>query len=144
MYKTIIAGTDGSPTAQRALARAVEMAKLNSARLVIVSAYRELTGREVHDARASLPEEYAWQVTSTGDTDRVLKLASGVAESQGVAVTTRAVSGDPTDAILDVAEGEEADLIVVGSKGMERRIMGSVPNSIAHRATRDILIVQTT
>ena len=144
MYKTIVAGTDGSPTAQRALARAVEVAKLNGARLVIVSAYREMTGRELAEARASLPEEYAWQVTSTGDTDQVLAAAAGAAESNGVAVSTRAVAGDPTDAILNVAESEEADLIVVGSKGMERRIMGSVPNSIAHRANRDLLIVQTT
>lgn len=144
VYKTIVIGTDGSPTAGRALARAVETAKLNGARLVIVTAYKELTGRELQETRAALPDEYAWQVTSTGDTDQVLKGAAGVAEKEGLAVTTRAVAGDPTQAILDVADDEEADLIVVGSKGMERRIMGSVPNSIAHRAMRDILIVQTT
>ena len=49
------------------------------------------------------------------------------------------------DAILDTAESIGADLIVVGSKGMRgaRRVLGSVPNSVAHGAGCAVLIVKT-
>ncbi|HYM57252.1 MAG TPA: universal stress protein [Solirubrobacteraceae bacterium] len=36
-----------------------------------------------------------------------------------------------------------ADLIVVGNKGMHRRVLGSIPNTVSHRAECDVLIVQT-
>lgn len=47
---------------------------------------------------------------------------------------------------MDVAEREKADLIVVGNKGMAgvRRVLGSVPNSVAHQAPCSVMIVQTT
>jgi nucleotide-binding universal stress UspA family protein len=51
--------------------------------------------------------------------------------------------GDPVDVILSAAEGVGADLIVIGSKGIERRILGSVPNSITHNAQCDVLVVHT-
>ena len=55
--------------------------------------------------------------------------------------------GDPADAILDVAEEIEADLIVVGNKGMtgaKRFLLGSVPNKISHHAPCGVYIVRTT
>ena len=50
---------------------------------------------------------------------------------------------DPGDAIVGVAEQVGADLIVVGNKGMHRRVLGSIPNTVSHRANCDVLIVQT-
>ena len=56
------------------------------------------------------------------------------------------IPGDPGDAILMVAEEVNADLIVVGNKGMRgaRRVLGSVPNKVAHGTETSILIVDTT
>ena len=51
--------------------------------------------------------------------------------------------GDPAQAILDVAGQVGADLVVSGSQGMERRVLSSIPNSIAHQATCAVLIVKT-
>jgi len=53
--------------------------------------------------------------------------------------------GDPVDAILDFAYDANADLVVVGNRGMtgNRRFLGSVPNSIAHDASCAVLIVAT-
>ena len=65
----------------------------------------------------------------------------------GVNVETYARQGDPADAILDVAEEQNADLIVVGNKGMtgaKRFLLGSVPNKISHHAPCSVLIVRTT
>jgi len=53
----------------------------------------------------------------------------------------------PADAILDVAEEQEADLVVVGNKGMtgaKRFLLGSVPNKVSHHAPCSVLIIRTT
>ncbi|HEV2685574.1 MAG TPA: universal stress protein, partial [Actinomycetota bacterium] len=64
----------------------------------------------------------------------------------GVDARTRIEQGDPAETILKVAELEDADLIVVGNRGMEgpsRFLLGSVPNVISHHAPCDVLIVKT-
>jgi nucleotide-binding universal stress UspA family protein len=60
-------------------------------------------------------------------------------------VETHMVPRDPSDAICETARAVEADLIVVGNRGMKgmRRVLGSVPNSVAHHAPCDVLIVET-
>lgn len=144
MFSRIVVGTDGSPTAQKAVGRAVALAQLSSGTLHIVSAFRLPSARALAEERASLPDEFAWQVSTTGDVDAVLAAAEQVAKAAGVQTTTHAVPGDPADAIVGTAEAVEADVIVVGSMGMERRLLGSVPNSVSHKATMDVLIVATT
>ena len=65
----------------------------------------------------------------------------------GVEVATYARQGDPADAILDVAEEQKADLIVVGNKGMsgaKRFLLGSVPNKVSHHAPCTVMIIRTT
>ena len=64
---------------------------------------------------------------------------------EGIATEHHALTGSASDAILATANDVGADLIVVGSKGMKgaRRVLGSVPNSVAHGAPCDVLIVKT-
>jgi nucleotide-binding universal stress UspA family protein len=64
----------------------------------------------------------------------------------GVDVKTHAIVGSPADVMIDLATEIDADLIVVGSKGMQgaRRMIGSVPNSVAHNAPCDVLVAKTT
>ena len=73
--------------------------------------------------------------------------AASAMEEEGVAVSTYARQGDPADAILDVAEEQHADLIVVGNKGMtgaKRFLLGSVPNKVSHHAPCTVMIIRTT
>ena len=70
-----------------------------------------------------------------------------VARRGGLTVDTYAREGDPADAILDVAEENNADLIVVGNKGMtgaKRFLLGSVPNKVSHHAPCSVMIIRTT
>jgi nucleotide-binding universal stress UspA family protein len=60
-----------------------------------------------------------------------------------VDVRQHTAASDPADAILSVAGEVGADLVVVGNRGMHRRVLGSTPNTVSHRATCDVLIVQT-
>jgi nucleotide-binding universal stress UspA family protein len=73
--------------------------------------------------------------------DRATERVSG----SGVDAEFHPAKGDPADAIIAAAQQHEADLIVLASKGMQgaRRVLGSVPNKVSHRAPCDVLIVQT-
>ena len=77
----------------------------------------------------------------------MLKDAASHAQSKDVNVEIYARQGDAADAILDVAEEREADLIIVGNRGMtgaKRFLLGSVPNKISHHAPCSVLIIRTT
>jgi nucleotide-binding universal stress UspA family protein len=54
--------------------------------------------------------------------------------------------GDPADVIIETANKIDADLIVVGNRGMRgaRRALGSVPNTVAHGANCSVAIIDTT
>ena len=144
MLSSIVVGTDGSKTADRALTRAFELARLTGARLHVVSAYAPAPARVSGGAPAS--EAAEWSVGPDFEVDAVLDRAGGRARSEGVEIKAHSPKGDPADAILSVAKEIDADLIVLGSRGMQgaRRVLGSVPNKVSHRAPCDVLIVHTT
>lgn len=146
MYKDIVVGTDGSATAKQAVNQAAELAKVGGATLHLVSAYR-LPGQ----VAAFGPGLEAVMTSPASDNeiraevdDMLAELATEVRD-QGVSVETYAVPGNAAQAILDVAENQGADLVVVGSRGMggARRFLGSVPNNVSHHAPCSVLIVHT-
>ena len=67
-----------------------------------------------------------------------------MAKELGAKAETVGHVGDPVDVILATAEGLSADVIVIGSRGIDRRKLGSVPNSIIRKAQCDVLVVHTT
>jgi nucleotide-binding universal stress UspA family protein len=93
------------------------------------------------------PEDTQWTINAREDVDYTLKEAVADVEDSGVEVETFSRQGDPADAILDVAEERDADLIIVGNKGMtgaKRFLLGSVPNKVSHHAPCSVLIIRTT
>jgi nucleotide-binding universal stress UspA family protein len=146
MFDSIVVGTDGSDTAKEAVRQAVELAKSVGAELLLVSAYQPVSGLSVSPERARVAEDAQWMVSARDDVASLLSEAAAAAEAAGVAVQTFPRQGDPADAILDVAEERDADLIVVGNKGMtgaKRFLLGSVPNRVSHHAPCSVLIIRT-
>ena len=144
MFKSIVVGTNGTETADKAVTRAVELAKLTGATLHVVSAYEPAPA---HVGGSRPPAEAAeWAITPHFKVDAVLEHATDIAKGGGVEIELHGPKGDAASAIVGVAEETKADLIVLGSKGMQgaRRVLGSVPNKVSHRAPCDVLIVQTT
>lgn len=146
MFRTIVVGTDGSETAGKAVAQAAELAASVSSELLIVSAFEPVSGSRLREEASQAPDDVRWMVNPREDVDATLGTAVELAEEKGVTTRTFARQGDPADAILDVAEEEHADLIVVGNKGMtgaKRFLLGSVPNKVSHHAPCSVLIVRT-
>jgi nucleotide-binding universal stress UspA family protein len=143
MFSSIVVGTDGSDTARQAVIQASEMARATGARLVIVSAYTPVAARV---AASESSEAADWNAGPDVLVDGVLSDATSATAASGIQVDTRAVRGDAADAIIEVAEQEGADLIVVGNKGMtgaRRFLLGSVPNKVSHHAPCSVLIIRT-
>jgi nucleotide-binding universal stress UspA family protein len=140
MLDTIAVGTDGTATAAKALDVAIGLAGSCGARLVVIGAYKPKSGTEAHD----VPAEHQWTLTAVAEVDEILTKAARRAQKQGLEVTTVASDGGAADVLCRCAEDQGADLLVVGNKGMNRRILGSVPNSVAHKARCSVLIVKTT
>ncbi|HTR89829.1 MAG TPA: universal stress protein [Solirubrobacteraceae bacterium] len=147
MFKSIVVGTDGSDTAAQAVRQAVELARGVGASLELVSAYEPVPAGRLRAERRDAPEDMQWAINPREDVDVTLEQAAEIAREAGVPVETFARQGDPADAILDVAEERDADLIVVGNKGMtgaKRFLLGSVPNKVSHHAPCSVLIIRTT
>jgi nucleotide-binding universal stress UspA family protein len=148
MISSIVVGTDGSDTASIAVRQAISLAAALNARLQIVSAYEPVSNARLRSERLSAPEDVQWNLNPREDVLQLLESAEHDANDGGVeAVETFARVGDAADAILDVAEEQHADLVVVGNKGMTgatRFLLGSVPNKVSHHAPCSVLIVRTT
>jgi nucleotide-binding universal stress UspA family protein len=147
MFARIVVGTDGSETARHAVQEAIQLAKQTGAELLIASAYEPVPASRLREERLEAPEDIAHTVGPREDVDATLAEAAQEAEQAGITVRTFARQGEPADAILDLAEEETADLIVVGNKGMtgaKRFLLGSVPNKVSHHAPSSVLIVRTT
>jgi nucleotide-binding universal stress UspA family protein len=147
MFRSIVVGTDGSDTAGQAVRQAVDLAKSVGATIEIVSAYEPVPAQRLREERLQAPEDLQWAVNPREDVDATLEAAAEVARKSGVDANVYPRQGDPADAILDVAEERQADLIVVGNKGMtgaKRFLLGSVPNKVSHHAPCSVLIIRTT
>ena len=148
MFSSVLVGTDGSTTAAAAVGEAIVLASKLGARLTIVSAYEPISELRLREERQSAPADAQWMVNQREDVLAVLEKARELADAGGVAaVETFARQGDAADAILDIAEEQGRDLIVVGNRGMtgaKRFLLGSVPNKISHHAPCSVLIVRTT
>jgi nucleotide-binding universal stress UspA family protein len=137
--ETIVVGYDGSDHADRALDRAIELGS-EGAQLVVVSAAPLTTPTrdpalgtssvdpiEAESARGSLAKARA-------------RLADG-----GVQGRTVEAHSDPADALVEQAQTDGADLIVVGTRGLntaQRVLLGSVSTKVVHHAPCDVLVVR--
>jgi nucleotide-binding universal stress UspA family protein len=146
MFQRIVVGTDGSETAKVAVKHAAELAKSAGADLYLVMAASGVPEARLRSERQGAPDDVAHSINATEDAEAALK---EIADALGddIKVSTHAKQGDPADALIDVAESNGADLIVVGNKGMtgaKRFFLGAVPNKVSHHAPCSVLIVRTT
>jgi nucleotide-binding universal stress UspA family protein len=144
MYKKLVVGTDGSPTAEKAVEAAAELARSLGAELHIVTAFRTPRSGMGAVAGVDLVDSGAGQALAE-EGARAVGLQSIEKFGDGVTAEAHGMQGNADDVILATAAEVGADLIVVGSKGMRgaRRYLGSVPNSVAHGANCAVLVVKT-
>jgi nucleotide-binding universal stress UspA family protein len=145
-YKVILVGTDGSETSLRAVEEAAAIAAKADAKLIVASAYQDAgsQGNGV-DPDQALGEGY--RTEGNAPVYAMLRDASAIAKQAGATdVEEKAVEGAPVDALLKLADSAGADLIVVGSVGLNSvvgRLIGSVPRAVRDRSKTEVLVVDT-
>lgn len=143
MYASIVVGTDGSTTAEKAVSHAARLAAMSGAHLHVAMVTPRIPLLVAPDMVVASAE---WSEATTQSTALALANAAEIAEGAGAEVSTHALAGEPADALLSLCEDVDADLLVVGNRGMQgarRFLLGSVSSRCAHHADCSVLIVQT-
>jgi nucleotide-binding universal stress UspA family protein len=139
MFSTVAVGTDGSATATNAVEVGVEMARRFDAKLVLLSAYRDSA-----KGAGGSPVELQWKSSPAARIREILARTERRITGEGIECSTRVGEGDPGEMLVQLAEECGADVLVIGNKGMGRRVLGSVPNTVSHKAPCSVLVVKTT
>ena len=141
---TVAVGTDGSATATKAVDFAIDYARRCGAELVVASSFKPVSESRLLKEADEAPAELQWTISPTEDVEAVLRDAEERGKDAGLRVSSEARVGDPARVLCDVAAEHRADLLVVGSRGMNRKHLPSVPNTVSHQAPCSVLIVKTT
>jgi maltose/moltooligosaccharide transporter len=142
VYDRVVVGSDGSPSALYAVARAHEVAAAAEAHIVVVTAYSP-------ESAVDRPAQIGGRQLLYGQEAARRALSRSVAEltSERIREVEQViVAAEPAEALLEVAHRTPASLIVVGNRGIgaaEGEILGSVPAKIVRSASCDVLVVQT-
>jgi nucleotide-binding universal stress UspA family protein len=144
MFKKIAVGTDGSETASRAVEMALDLAGHYGAQLLVFSAYRPVGSARIEREADAAPDDVQWMINPHEDVDAVLADVERRASARGLHADGFAREGDPAYVLCELAEQHEADLLVIGNKGINRRLLGSVPKSVSHNAPCSVVIAKTT
>ena len=140
MISTVAVGTDGSETADEAVKQAAEIARRFGAKLVLLSAFQDSRPATTRDREIELQ----WATHSSARMTTILDQLKDEMVATGLDCETRAEEGDPAEVLVRLAAECDADLLVVGNRGMQRRVLGSVPNSVTHKADCSVMVVKTT
>jgi nucleotide-binding universal stress UspA family protein len=142
-YSNIVVGVDGSAGAREALDAAADIAGAFGSTLHVVMATHKISPSEYRQALAKLPEEFWNAIDFHADANCILDEAITRLEERGIWAKPHLCVEHPAEALIGVAEREDADLIVVGSRGLgiaQRAFLGSVSSKMAHRAPCAVLI----
>jgi nucleotide-binding universal stress UspA family protein len=142
MLSTIAIGFDGSKTAARAVETGVEIARRFDAKVILLSALGD--SRATSAGQAVDTVELEWASNPSARVLHTLEATQSQLRREGLGCDMLVDEGDAGDVLVRLAEECGADLLVVGSKGMQRRFLGSVPNTVTHQAGCSVLIVKTT
>jgi nucleotide-binding universal stress UspA family protein len=137
-YRKILVAIDGSESSRNALVQAFRLAVDEKCWITVTSVVPPLTGdldlTGVKDIHASLAKPF----------EDALAGANRLAEQERVLIKTVSEEGETYERIVDLADAENCDIIVMGRRGLkkiDRALMGSVTARVIGHTQRDVLVV---
>jgi nucleotide-binding universal stress UspA family protein len=137
VISTIAVGTDGSETAAEAVKQAAEFARSLDAKLVLLSAFKD------GPPPATPGDEGQWAYSPAARVREVLARKEEELNELGIECRTIVDEGDAAEVLVRLADECEADILVIGNKGMQRRVLGSVPKAVTQKADCSVFVVKT-
>lgn len=137
----IVVGTDLTDRGNAAVNVAADLARQLGAALHVVAVCRI----PVVTASPQMPPPVIDMSAQVDDAGQQVQALADRLRNGDLQVETHVLAGDPANGLCDVAETVDADLLVVGNRRMKGagRVLGSVPNRVAHKADCNVLIVRT-
>ena len=142
-FQKILIGYDGSEASKKALQKAIELAKLTNGELHIVGVVRPFEFAAVDFILPEEIEEYEKEEVSKEE--KYLREALDIARGEGVDAITKVLEGEPAEELMDYADNNGCDLIVVGHRGVggfKRMILGSTASNLVKYAKQSVLVVK--
>lgn len=163
MYSRILVAYDRSEDSEKALHQAVKLAEGNHASVMLVHVMKEAnklsttaatripygTGSIGNEGHAGVPspvnDHSDGMLIERSKGEVMLREVKETLRHMGINVRTEVRAGDPAKEIVDLAVMNEADLIVIGSRGLnglKKWMLGSVSQKVAQQAPCQVLIVK--
>ncbi|MBI4823484.1 MAG: universal stress protein [Nitrospirae bacterium] len=137
-YKKLLVAYDGSISSKNALKQAIRLAETEKSWIKVVAVVPSYEGELDLTAVRNIKE------VLKGSAEKLIKEATEVAKAEGASVMVNLEQGEAYEKIIDVAEEENCDLIVMGRRGMralERAFMGSVTARVICHSKKDVLVI---
>lgn len=137
-YRRILVAYDGSESGKNALRQAINLARTEQSWIKVVAVV------PVYEGDLELIGVSNIKEAINGPGEKLLAEAREIAASEGASVITNLEQGEPYERIVDIAESENCDLIVMGRRGrhsLERTLMGSVTARVIGYTGKDVLVV---
>jgi len=142
-FKKLVVGYDGSESSQKALEKAIALAKELNAELHIVGVVRPFEFAAIDYIPPEEIEEYEKEEISKEE--KYLSEAKKIAEEKGIEPFTKVMEGEPAEELMSYADENGCDLIVVGHRGVggfKRMLLGSTANNLVKYANQSVLVVK--
>jgi len=142
LFRNIVIATDGSKNVQRAISHGIEFAKLSGA---IVHALYVVNTPSTISENWTAGKETIYNIMKNDGKKAVSKIKE-IGEASGVEVREVLLKGYPSSEIIDFAENNNIDLIVMGSlgaTGLERFLIGSVAETVVRGSKVPVLVVRS-
>jgi nucleotide-binding universal stress UspA family protein len=150
MYKKILVPHAGSPAGDEALKHAIHIAKLNSAKIIILHVLEDLPNLPllIHQEQIQRIKQQMEEVEETMKKTMEKEMAERIqlCEKEGIKTDLKIVTGFPEDGILEIVKNQKIDLIVMGKrkklKGIKRlMVLGSVSRRILEHTSCPVLMI---
>jgi nucleotide-binding universal stress UspA family protein len=142
MYQKIILPTDGSKYAKRAAEHALWIAKSAEGEIIVINVLETSSFSTIRQRK--LKKEMKEMLKGEGN--KAIEEIINLSQDNGyqVKITPMIEEGSAAEKILDLAESEEADLIVMGTSGkhnIDRFLIGSVAEKVVRSSRTPVLVV---
>jgi nucleotide-binding universal stress UspA family protein len=125
-FKKILLAVDGSSNSRFAMRHAVALARCSEGQVVLMHCFGEVPNLIGGAARTEIAAEMH------KNAEEMMQVFREDLEREGVKFTVRIEHGKPSDTIVEVADDEKCDVIVMGSRGLND-FEGMLLGSVAHR-----------
>ena len=140
MFKKILLAADGSEHSLRAAGKAAELAKLAGDGAVVEIVYVVDFETEKNDVLRNIDQENIKE-----ERQRRLQLTEGKIAAVGVKYKTTIMHGEPGPSLVNYANENNFDVVVLGSRGLnalQEMVLGSVSHKVVKRAHCPVMIVK--